>query len=543
MKLFFPFLLLFLTLSCTNKSVSTLVVLNARIWTGNPPQPWAEAMAIQNDTIQYVGDNATGKRWIGRGTEIMDVQGAMITPGFIDSHVHFTDGGSSLTAVKLGDATTPQVFIQRIAAFAKSLPKGAWITNGNWDHTLWEGAPLPEASWIDSITQHNPVFISRLDGHSALANSLAMKSVQAKDVVGGEIVRDAKGNPTGVFKDNAMDAFFAAITPLSEELKDKNLDAAMQFVASKGVTSVQNMGTWDELATFRRARQKNKLLTRIYACVPLTTWAKLDKEVTEKGRGDAWLSIGGLKGFVDGSLGSHTAVMFAPFIDAPEKKGLFITPPDSLYEYTLAADKAGLQVMVHAIGDKAINTQLNIYQRVMNENGKRDRRFRIEHAQHIAHDDLPRFGAMGVIPSMQPYHAIDDGRWAEKYIGYERCRTTYPFQSLIEMGAKPAFGSDWFVAPPTPLEGIYAAVTRRTLDDKNPNGWIPEQKISVEDALRAYTINAAFASFEEKIKGSLEKGKLADFVLLDKDITKIAPETIRDVKVLKTIVGGKVVYK
>jgi predicted amidohydrolase YtcJ len=284
------------------------------------------------------------------------------------------------------------------------------------------------------------------------------------------------------------------------------------------------------------------LITRIYAVTPIAQWERLRDTVAKRGRGDEWLRIGGLKGFVDGSLGSHTAAMLAPFTDSPADSGFLVETEGDLYRWTSEGDKAGLQVIVHAIGDRAIRTQLGIFERVSKENGAKDRRFRIEHAQHIAPDDIPRFAGLGVIASMQPYHAIDDGRWAEKVIGHERAKTTYAFQSLLHSGATLAFGSDWFVAPPTPLEGIYAAVTRRTLDDLNADGWIPEQKIGVEDALRAYTINGAYAAFGDSDKGSLERGKLADIILLDHDLTRIPPPTIRDAHVLMTIVGGKIVY-
>jgi predicted amidohydrolase YtcJ len=317
----------------------------------------------------------------------------------------------------------------------------------------------------------------------------------------------------------------------------------MKHVAERGVTSVHNMGTFDNVATFERARADKSLITRIYAVTPISQWARLRDTIEKKGRGNEWVRIGGLKGFVDGSLGSHTAAMLAPFTDSPADSGFLVETENDLYTWTSSGDKAGLQLVVHAIGDRAIRTQLDIFERVTRENGSRDRRFRIEHAQHIAPSDIPRFSKLGVIPSMQPYHAIDDGRWAESVIGHERSRTTYAFKSLLESGARVAFGSDWFVAPPTPLEGIYAAVTRRTLDDRNPGGWIPEERITVEQAMRAYTIDAAYASFEDAIKGSLERGKLADIVILDRDITTVAPETIRDSKVLTTIVGGRVVFE
>lgn len=337
-----------------------------------------------------------------------------------------------------------------------------------------------------------------------------------------------------------MDLVASQIPPPSPQQVDQALKAAMNYVASHGVTSVHHMaGFMDAL---ERARKNNELITRIYAMMPLNEWQALKEKVSQEGRGDKWLKIGGLKGFVDGSLGSHTAAFFEPYEDAPTDSGFFINKKEQLYEWISNADKADLQLVVHAIGDKAINTLLNIYEQVGKENGSKDRRFRIEHAQHIAPDDFDRFASLNVIPSVQPYHAIDDGRWAEKTIG-ARIKTTYAFKSLFDANAKVAFGSDWFVAPPIPLEGIYAAVTRRTLDDQNPEGWVPEQKITVEQALTAYTINAAYASFEEKIKGSLEPGKLADFVIINQDLTKISPEKIREAKILQTFVGGKAVFQ
>ncbi|MEJ7811082.1 MAG: amidohydrolase, partial [Gemmatimonadaceae bacterium] len=334
-----------------------------------------------------------------------------------------------------------------------------------------------------------------------------------------------------------------AVPDPSPEMNDRALDAAMRYVGERGVTAVHNMGSWGDLAAFERARAAGRLRTRIYAAVPLASWERLRDTVAARGRGDDWLHIGALKGFVDGSLGSHTAAMLAPFTDAPADTGFFVNTPENLYAWTSGADKAGLHVIVHAIGDRAIQTQLGVFERVARENGTRDRRFRIEHAQHIAPADIPRFAQLGVIASMQPYHAIDDGRWAEKVIGPERSRTTYAFRSLLDTKARLAFGSDWFVAPPTPIEGIYAAVTRRTLDDKRPGGWVPEQKITVEDALRAYTTGGAYASFTERSTGSLERGKLADFVLIDRDLTRVAPEAIRDARVTLTVVGGRVVYE
>jgi predicted amidohydrolase YtcJ len=384
----------------------------------------------------------------------------------------------------------------------------------------------------------------------SLANSVTLKLAgitrATKDIAGGAIVRDRNDEPTGVLKDNAMAPVDAAMPEPSAEMQDRALQAAMKYVNEQGVTTVHNMGTFGDLEVFARAAKTHALTTRIYAVTPLDQWEKLRDAVTAKtyggadGRGDEWLRVGGLKGFMDGSLGSHTAAFDEPFADAPKDRGLLLNPPEKMYEWISGADQAGLHVMVHAIGDRAIGMLLDIFERVGKENGARDRRFRVEHTQHLRERDIPRFAQLDVTASMQPYHAIDDGRWAEQFIG-KRIATTYAFRSLLDAKARLAFGSDWFVAPATPVEGIYAAVTRRTIDDKNPDGWVPAQKITVEEALRAYTANGAYASFDESRKGTLAAGKLADLVLIDRDLFSIAPDEIRNAKVLTTIVGGKVV--
>lgn len=531
-----------------SESVSAdLIITNAVIWTGNKAQPKAEALAISSDTILAIGSEKDILTYQSSTTQMIDAGQQFIVPGFIDCHVHFLTGGFRLSSVQLRDAATPTEFIKRIAEFAAELEPGDWITGGDWDHENW-GGELPHKEWIDSVTMNNPVFINRLDGHMALANSAAMKiatiTEDVKDVAGGTIVRTNRGVPTGIFKDNAMSLVERHVSTPTARQKDRALQSAMNYVAAQGVTSVHSVGDGlGEMAVFERARDKNELITRIYALMPLSRWPVLEEKIKKEGKGDKWLSIGGLKGFVDGSLGSHTAAFHDPFTDVPEDRGFFVNPEDSLYNWVSGADQAGLQVAIHAIGDRANHTLLNIFERVKKENGPRDRRFRIEHAQHIAPNDISRFASLGVIPSMQPYHTIDDGRWAEKVIGPERIKTTYAFKSLLAADARLAFGSDWFVAPPTPLEGIYAAVTRRTLDGATPNGWVPEQKISVEEALQAYTLSAAYASFEEDRKGSLIPGKLADFVMLGKDLRAIPPKDIREVQVKMTVVGGKVVFR
>lgn len=522
-----------------------LVIRDARIWTGNTEQAWAESIASRDDKIVAIGSNADVESLIGTETEVISVPGSMLVPGFIDTHVHFIDGGAGLASVQLRDASSPQEFTNRVAEFAAKLEPDEWVLIGTWDHENW-GGELPRREWIDDVTPDNPVWIQRLDGHMGLANSLALHlagvDADTPDIDGGTIVRDEEGRPTGILKDNAMAFLNAAVPAANHRQLDREAKAAMEYVAGNGVTSVHDMDSWRSLETYRRAAARDELITRIYSVVPLSEWQRLRDEVEQHGVGNEWLRIGGLKGFMDGSLGSHTAAMLEPYTDAPEDKGFLINPLDDMRDWIMQADAAGLQVMVHAIGDSAIRDLLDIYLDVVEANGERDRRFRIEHAQHIHPDDIGRFAVQGVIAAMQPYHAIDDGRWAEKVIGPERVKTTYAFRSLIDSGAEVAFGSDWFVAPATPLEGIYAAVTRRTLDGANPDGWVPEQKITVEQALHAYTTVAAYASFEEDSKGMLKPGMLADFVLLDRDLTTIPPETIRDTRVLKTVVGGKIVY-
>ena len=523
-----------------------LLIHNAEIWTGNDTQPSASAMIIDGATIVAVGGDEVIEAYREQADDVMDAGGRFITPGFIDTHVHFLSSSYGLSAVQLRDAATREDFIDRIRRKAETLPPGAWILEGYWDHTLW-GGELPQAAWIDEFTPNNPVWISRLDGHMALANGRAMElagvSAATADVDGGEIVRDSDGSPAGVFKDNAMPLVSAAIPEPSPKENDAAFLQGMQHVASNGVTSVHNMDQADLNIIDQYRRIKDQHITRFYLAVELEHWKALADYIAEHGSGDEWLRLGVLKGMVDGSLGSHTAAFYDPYTDQPQDRGFFVLPEEDLRERVIAADAAGLHLAVHAIGDRSIGTLLDAYEEAVRQNGERERRWRIEHAQHLAPEQFARFRKLGVVASMQPYHAIDDGRWAEAIIGPERIKTTYAFRSFLDHDVTLAFGSDWSVAPATPLEGIYAAATRRTLDGANPNGWVPEEKISVEDALRAYTVNGAYASFEEHMKGSLAPGKLADFVILEENLLDIEPETIKDVPVHSTYVGGRRVYR
>ena len=524
------------------------LVLYGRIWTGDSAAPYAAAIAVRGDSILALGDSSAIARSVAAKTTVMAPTDGFIVPGFVDDHVHLLSGGFQLASVDLRDAVTPEEFTRRIKAFAATLRPGEWITGGDWDHEEWPGAPLPDRVWIDSVTPRNPVFVNRLDGHMALANSLALAAAKldrnAKEIPGGSIVRRKDGELLGVLKDEAMNPVFAVIPAPSASQLDSALARAMAHAAALGVTSVSSVSTsWADIATLQRARARGTLTLRVVNYIPLAEWRGMADSLRAHGPGDGWIRSAGVKGFVDGSLGSTTALMFAPYRDAPNTRGLFVTPEDSLRRWIGAADSAGLQVAVHAIGDRANALLLDVYDSVARAHGPRDRRFRIEHAQHLRAQDIPRFAALGVIPSMQPYHEADDGRWAAKRIGPDLIKGTYAFRSLLDSKARLTFGSDWTVAPLDPLVGIQAAVTRQTLDGKNPEGWVPEQKITVEQALRCYTVNNAFAQFAEGRRGVLKAGMLADLVLLDRDLTRISPTQIEQAKVLATIVGGRVVYR
>jgi predicted amidohydrolase YtcJ len=524
------------------------LMVYGRVWTGDSARPRAQAVAIAGDTIAAVGDSAGLSRLVGPRTRIVHGGKAMVTPGFMDGHTHFLTGGFQLTSVDLRDASSPAEFIARIKAHAAKLRPGEWILGGDWDHERWPGTPLPQRSWIDSVTPDNPVFVNRLDGHMALANSAALRLAgvdrTTRDIPGGSIVRGPEAEPTGVLKDEAQNPVYAVIPTPSPAQSDAALRRAMAWAASKGVTAVVDVSVpWYEVAALRRAHAAGKLTTRVAVFVPLGEWRRMADTARIRGVGDDWLRVAGVKGYVDGSLGSTTALFYEPYRDAPETSGLMVTPEDSLRAWIGGADSAGLQVVVHAIGERANGLLLGIYDSVVKAHGARDRRFRIEHAQHLRRADISRLARSGVIASMQPYHAIDDGRWAEKRIGPERIKTTYAFRSLLDNRGRLAFGSDWTVAPIDPLLGIYAAVTRRTLDGKHPRGWVPQEKITVEEALRAYTAGNAYGVFAEHNRGKLAPGYLADLVVLDQDLTSIPPEAIERAGVRTTVVGGKVVFQ
>jgi hypothetical protein len=550
MRYLIGFIMLMLAAACSRQPKADLIVRNAKIWTVNPQQPEAEALAVQKDKIVAIGSTAEMEKWTASSTRIIDANGRRILPGLSDAHTHFISGGQTLLSLDLRDCKNENEFLERLQAYAAKLPAGRWITGGNWDHQRTFGGVLPTRHTIDKVTPHHPVAINRTDGHMLLTNSLALElakiTIDTHSPSGGVIVKDLKtGEPTGILKDAAMNLLYNVIpSPTPQEL-DEALAAAMKHAAQLGVTSIHDMLSWPHWHAYERARNKGSLTVRVRAYFPISTWERV-VALRDSLPHDDWLRVGGLKGYVDGSLGSSTALMLSPFADDSTNSGTYVADwyPEGIMKHRVkTADSAGLQIAVHAIGDRANAEMLEIYAQVARENGSKDRRFRIEHAQHLRPEEIRRFKELGVIPSMQPYHCIDDGRWAEKRLGRERSKTTYAFRSLLDAGANPGFGSDWDVAPLDPLQGIYAAVTRRTLDGAHPNGWVPEQKISVEEAMRCYTINNAYAEFAEKEKGSLEIGKWADFVMLSDDVFAIAPVKISEIKVEMTVVGGKVVWE
>jgi len=528
-----------------------LIITNAGVWTADPSQPKAEAIAVAGDCIVAVGTAAIVDAWRTPDTRVIDVRGRTVIPGFNDAHIHLMDGGRQLDDLDLKDAATAEEFARRIGERAAATPKGEWVLGGNWDEQGWTAPLLPTRSLIDKVTGDTPVFLGRYDLHMALANTAALRlagvTAATPAPAGGEVVRDARGEPTGILKDAAMGLVSRIIPAPTRERRVRALKRALDHMASLGVTSVQDMGpAAEDVELYDELAAKGGLTVRIRVAPLLTSWAAARATGGLKPPSGPVVRSGAVKAFADGSLGSTTAFFFAPYTDAPGQFGLLadeMQPIDGMRSRLMEADKAGQQFCIHAIGDRANAMVLDLVGEVAAANGARDRRPRIEHAQHIAPSDIGRFARLGVIASVQPYHAIDDGRWAEKRIGPERAKTTYPFRSFLDAGVRLAIGTDWPVAPLSPMAGVYAAVTRATLDGKRPDGWIPEQKISVAEALQGYTLGAAYAEYTEGEKGSVTVGRLADLVVLSDDPFVAPPSSLRDIIVETTIVGGKVVYE
>jgi predicted amidohydrolase YtcJ len=533
-----------------SQPAADLIIHNAKIWTVDAGHPEAEAVAILGERIVATGSNQEIDGWRGAKTQVVDAAGKRLLPGFNDAHVHFTDGGAQLDNVQLNDATSPQEFARRISEQVAKTAKGGWILGGDWDETKWTPPQLPTKELIDSRTAQVPVAVNRYDGHMILANSAALKlagiTAATKDPAGGVIVKDQQGNPTGALKDAAADLVYKVIPDMTHDQRRHAIERALDHAASLGVTSVQHMNPeYADIAIYSELLDEGKLTTRIYAAPLIPQLDDQAKIGIRRAFGGPYLRIGALKSYADGSLGSATAYFFEPFDDQPGNRGLLaegMHPISLMRDRMMKTDAAGLQLCTHAIGDSAISTILDIYEEIEKAHGPADRRWRIEHAQHMAAKDFARFAQLKVIASVQPYHAIDDGRWAERRIGHDRASRTYAFRTFMDHGVRLALGTDWSVAPLNPMLTLYAAVTRATLDGKNPNGWFPEQKLTVKEAIEAYTLGSSYAEFQEDQKGSITSGKLADMVLLSDDPLSVDPVKIRDIKVLKTWVGGKVTY-
>lgn len=546
----------------------SLAIINAkRLWTGTDKYPTADALGIKDERIVLVASSDEVLAQCGPKTKVIDASEHFVMPGFTDSHCHFLDGGLRLLSVQLRDVKSREQFTKRIADFVRKLPEGAWLLGGDWDHHSW-GGNLPDKTWLDKVSPKNPVWLNRMDGHMALANSAALAIAglnrETEDVESGEILRFPDGELTGLLKDNAMNLLMVHIPPHSQVVLDKALDAAMDYVAERGITCVHTMVTVDcadglwprdeilgqenfepaytELATYEKARAQNKLRTRIHAALPLNSVSLLKEHVAKYGRGDAWLKVDSVKAMMDGSLGTHTAAMQEDYDDTPGYRGYMLWDPEKLENLVRQADSAGFQIKMHAIGDRCIHEMIDLFEKLIKTTKPRDRRLRCEHAQHFMPADIERFAKLGIIASIQPSHLADDGRWACSCIGRKRMRTSWPMRSLLDHGAVIALGSDWFVTPPHPLEGIHAAVTRQTIDGLNPQGLVPAECISMEEALTGYTKGAAYAGGMEKDFGTLEPGKMADIVLLDRDILSEPIEKLLSTKVSMTLIGAKVVY-
>jgi len=523
-----------------------LVLRGGQVWTGKG-LPGGTAIAIGGERVLAVGSDESLRAWIGLQTRVVELHGRLIVPGFNDAHVHLLTGGFALLSVDLRDAKDEAEFARRIGDHAKTLPKGTWIENGNWDHEAWPSHRLPTRQLIDAVTPDHPVFVNRLDGHMSLANSLALRLAgitrDTKDPDGGTIVRDASGEPTGIIKDNATALVDKVIPEPSRAMNRRAANAALDLAARQGVTSIQDNSSIDALPTYLEMRAAGELKARMNVWRPIAALDALVKGGVRSGLGDDWVRVGALKILSDGAMGSGTGAFFAPYADDPKTSGLLLYPVPELERMIREADAAGFQLAVHAVGDRANSIVLDAFQKAAQANGARDRRFRIEHAQVVRKSDLKRFKALGVIASIQPSHCIDDMRWAEKRIGAERSHDSYNFRSFTGAGIAVAFGTDWFVEPLDPRISLYAAVTREFTTGGPPGGWHPEEKLSLEEALDLYTRGSAYAEFTEKDKGTLERGKLADFVVFARDFRSLPPAEILKTDVDLTVVGGRVVFE
>jgi predicted amidohydrolase YtcJ len=537
-------------------TAADLVIRNAKVVTIDKDNPRAQAVAFKGETIIAVTSNEAIEKYIKEGvSEIIDAQGRLVVPGFNDAHIHFNFVDPDY--VDLRYITDPKIITERVKEAVAGAEPGELIRGGRWEHEMFYNRQWPTKELIDPVAPDNPVVLSRADGHSVLVNSYVIRNSgitkETPDPFGGEIQRDpVTAELTGIFKEKAKALLKYGEIPVhrtpkeQQERRMRGWQAAFDLAMKNGVTSIQ-LPPGGDFEIYQKFKDMGKLTLRAYIGGPLTAnkrqlrrYAELQEKYPRDGN---WIRFGYLKGFIDGTLGSGTALFFDPYIDAPEKTGLPQMPYEELEGLVVTADKAGFQIGIHAIGDKANHWVLNAYEKAQQSNGKRDSRHRIEHAQVLHVDDIPRFAALGVIASMQPTHCITDKRFAEKRIGTRRCKGAYAWQRLLDAGATVAFGTDYPVEPINPLEGLYAAVTRKDRAGESGDGWFPDQKLSMEEAIELYTLGSAYAEFMEDRKGMIKEGYLGDVVIFNNDLMTIPHDQIMSSKVDYTIVGGKVVYK
>lgn len=527
--------------------MADLVLFNGKIFTVDANQPWAQAVAIRDGRFVAVGSDDEVKKLIGKNTEAVDLQGKLALPGFNDAHLHFTSGGLYLLGIDLRPARDEKEFVSILKEYIYKVPKGEWITGGNWDHENWPSKKHPRKELIDAVSPGHPVLVSRLDGHMALANSLALKLAgitrDTPSPEGGEIVKDKiTGEPTGILRDTATDLVGAVIPPLSREKRERAIRAAMRHAQELGVTSVQDNSSREDLEIYQELLKKGELGVRINAWRNADGWADFSRIGIQAAYGDPFLRLGTVKLFVDGSMGAGTALFFEPYADDPSTSGLPIHSQTNLNELVRNADRAGLQIAAHAIGDKANAWILEAFARARKENGPHETRHRVEHAQVVRAQDLVRFRELGVIASIEPSHCIDDMRWAEKRIG-ARVADAYRFASFLKSGVRLAFGTDWDVEPLDPRLGLYAAVSRELPAGGPAGGWHAEEKLSMAQAIEIYTLGSAYAEFQEKVKGSVTTGKFADLVVMAANLFEISKKEILETPVAMTVLAGKIVFK
>jgi hypothetical protein len=534
------------------KPKHTVFYTHGRIYTNDTSSPWAEALAVADGKITCVGKMAHVLLDCGGSderAETVHLDEHFVMPGFNDAHVHLGSAGADALAVELRGVASVEEMQKRVAEAVAHHKEGEWITGSGWDHTLWPEKRFPNRQELDTVAPKNPVILTHISGHVAVANSLALKHAEIdKDTPnppGGEIEHDGLGEPTGMLKEGAaMNLVRVRIPDPSMEVRRRGIEIVLANVARNGVTSLQDNSEWEDFQVYQQLKEEGKLTARI------TEWLHFNDSLNDLqdrraqgGTTDPWLKTGALKAVTDGALGSRTAAMLEPYSDDPSTKGIFTYDPDKLRAMAIERDKAGFQLNFHAIGDRANRICLDVFEAVVKANGRRDRRDRIEHAQVVAPMDFQRFTELHVIASMQPSHQTTDMRWAEDRIGNERIKGAYAWNTMLKNGVRLAFGTDYPVEVISPLRGLYACVTRERLEGGPRKGWEPQEKISLEDCIRAYTSGSAYAQFEEGRKGELKVGEYADFIVLSGDLTKIPAAEYTKVHVLRTAVGGKTVYQ